>query len=102
MNDDDRRLLRDWGDRLTPTLEENYDLVQAFERVPVCVACPMAQWYKLESSPPKQGAEQKLPTLECFCTAFRGVMYNGGRAVTECDAFQDALDKRNSAGSPNG
>ena len=76
-------------------------MVKAFERVPVCVACPMAQWYKLEAAPSKQGAEPKPATLECFCTAFRGVMYNGGGAVTACDAFQDALDERDGEDSPN-
>lgn len=96
MNDDDRRLLRDWAGQLSPTLDENYKLVEDLDRVPVCVACPMAQWYKLESAPPKPGLEKpdvemKPPTLECFCTAFRGVMYDGRRVVTACDARTDAL-----------
>ena len=94
MNEDDRRFLRDWDDHIGSTLRENYDLLKGLDRVPVCTACPMAQWYKLESAPPKPGAEQKLPTLECFCTAFRGVMYGAGRqAVTACDARADALKK---------
>lgn len=108
MNDEDRRLLRDWGDHLSPTLDENYNLVEALDRVPVCVACPMAQWYKLEMAPPKPGmdtkpaVEPKPATLECFCTAYRGVMYNGGRAVTACDARQDALNKRDGSTNSNG
>lgn len=107
MTDGDRRFLSSFDDQLTPTLKENYDLVRAMERVPVCVACPKAQWYKLETSPPRPGMdpkpapEPKPPTLECFCTAFRGVMYDGRRAVTACDAFQDALDKQDDAASPN-
>lgn len=101
MRDDDRRFLGSFDDQLTPTLKENYDLVEQLERVPVCVACPMAQWYKLETAPPKQGAEPKPATLECFCTAFRGVMYNGGRAVTACDAFQDAADERDGKTTSN-
>lgn len=107
MNDDDRRLLRDRGDQLSRTLDENYELVEALDRVPVCVSCPMAQWYKLETPPPKPGVDPKPttpkpPSLECFCTAYRGVMYNGGRAVTACDAFQDALNKQNGFTGPNG
>lgn len=108
MTEDDSRFLRDWDDQLCPTLKKNYDLVQKLERIPICVACPMAQWYKLEAVPPKSGttltgdAEPKPPTLECFCTAFRGIMYDGRRVVTACDAFQDALDKQNDAGIPNG
>lgn len=101
MTDDDRRFLSSFDDQLTPTLKENFGLTKMLAPLPVCVACPMAQWYKLESSPPKQGAEQKPPTLECFCTAFRGVMYaEGRRAVTACDARVDAL-KSNNDREPN-
>lgn len=108
MNDDDRRLLRDFGDRLSPTLDDNYELIKEMDRVPVCVACPMAQWYKLETPPLKPGlaasptAAPKPPRLECFCTAYRSVMFDGGRVVTACDAFKDALDKQDGAASPNG
>lgn len=90
---DDQQFLRDWDDLLTPTLKGDYDLVEALPRVPVCVACPMAQWYKLEPTPPKPDADKKPPTLECFCTAYRGVMYDGRRVVTACDARTDALMK---------
>ena len=91
MNEDDRRFLRDWGDHIGDTLDKNYNLVEKMERVPICVACPMAQWYKLETPPPKPGAEQKSPTLECHCIVFRGVMYDGRNVVTACDARADAL-----------
>jgi hypothetical protein len=101
MNEDDRRLLRDWGDQLTPTLKSNYDLVEALDRVPICVACPMAQWYRLEKVPPKPDAPAPTATLECFCTAFRGVMYDGRRAVTACDARRDALDERDGKAIPD-
>jgi len=87
MNDDGSRFLRDWDDQIGPTLRENYDLLKGWDSVPVCAACPMAQWYKLES-------DQGVATFECFCTAFRGVMYGAGRrAVTACDARADALKK---------
>lgn len=91
MNEDDRRFLRDWGDYIGDTLDKNYDLVKNLERVPICVACPMAQWYKLEAPPPKPNAEQKTPKLECYCIVFRGVMYDGHKVVTACDARADAL-----------
>ncbi|KZE11221.1 MULTISPECIES: hypothetical protein [Sphingomonas] len=94
MNDDDRRLLQGWNDQLSPVLDENYGLVESLPRVPVCVACPMAQWYKLEGPPPKAGTEPKPPELECFCTAFHGVMYDGRRVVTACDARKDALKQQ--------
>lgn len=44
MNDDERRLLRDFANLLSPTLDEAYHLVQAMEQVPACVVCPMGQW----------------------------------------------------------
>lgn len=99
MNDDDRRLLSSWADHLSPTLNDNYDLVQKLKRVPLCVACPMAQWYKLETPPPKSVLQQNVtaeptpPTLQCFCKAFHDIMYNGQRVVTACDAFDDARDQ---------
>lgn len=108
MNGEDRRLLSSWANQLSPTLNENYKLVEALERVPICVACPMAQWYKLEAAPSKPSvtdateAQQNPPTLECFCTVFRGVMYDGRRVVTACDAFQDALDEQNGPDNPSG
>ncbi|ODT94283.1 MAG: hypothetical protein ABS86_00340 [Sphingobium sp. SCN 64-10] len=91
MNENDRRFLQGWGDELSPTLDENYELVTGMARVPVCVACPMAQWYKLEHPPSKPSEEPRQATLECFCTAYRGVMYDGRRVVTACDARLDAL-----------
>lgn len=92
MDKENKRILRDWDDHLTQTLKDNYALVEALPRVPVCVACPMAQWYKLEAAPPSKPDEKhRPPTLECFCTAYRCVMYNGARAVTACDARKDAL-----------
>lgn len=99
MNDADRRLLRDRADQLSPTLDENYNLVEALPRVPICVACQMAQWYKLEAVPPKSETslapdpDPKPPTLECFCTVFRGTVYDGRRVITACDAYEDALNK---------
>lgn len=97
MNEADRRFLRDFGDQIGSTLDENYELIEKLPRVPICVACPMAQWYLLESPPSKPAlqakpdAEAEPPRLECFCTAFRTVMYNGGRVVKACDARIDAL-----------
>lgn len=102
MTEDDRRFLRAWDDQLCPTLKENFDLVQELKRIPICVACPMAQWYKLEAVPSKPNEEPKPAALECFCTAFRGVMYDGRKVVTACDAFQDALDKQGDQGGPHG
>jgi hypothetical protein len=102
MTEDDSRFLRDWDDQLCPTLKTNYDLVQKLERIPICVACPMAQWYKLEAVPSKPNEEAKPAALECFCTAFRGVMYDGRKVVTACDAFQDALDKQDDQRGPRG
>ena len=84
MTDDDK-LLRDFTHLLSPTLEESYSLVETMERVPACAVCPIAQWYKMKD---KLGAE----TAECFCLAFRDVMYRGGaRVVTDCDARRDAI-----------
>lgn len=102
MTEDDSRFLRNWDDQLCPTLKTNYDLVQKLKRIPICVACPMAQWYKLEAAPPKPNEEAKPAVLECFCTAFRGVMYDGRKVVTACDAFQDALDKQDDQSGPYG
>jgi hypothetical protein len=102
MTEDDSRFLRDWDDQLCPTLKTNYDFVKKLERIPICVACPMAQWYKLKAAPPKPNEEAKPAVLECFCTAFRGVMYNGRKVVIACDAFQDALDKQDDQSGPYG
>lgn len=95
MNEDDRRLLQGWDDLLGVTLGKNYDLVKALPRVPLCAVCPMAQWYKLEDSPTKPDEKPAVPRLECFCTAYRGVMYDGRRVVTACDAWEDAVKQKN-------
>ncbi len=90
MTDDGRRLLRDFDHLLGPTLRENYRLVEAMASVPACVVCPMGQWYKLQD-------KDRAETVECFCTAFRDVMYRGdARVITACDARQDAIDAQSS------
>lgn len=93
MTEDDRRLLQGWDDQLGLTLGKNYDLVKALLRVPLCAVCPMAKWYKLEEAPAKEGEKPPPPRLECFCTAYHGVMYDGRRVVTACDAWEDAIKR---------
>lgn len=87
MNEDDRRFLRDWDDQLTPTVKAHFEEVKAFARVPICVACPAAQWYKREE---RDGKGE----LQCFCTAYRSIMFAGGSVITACDARADALGSR--------
>lgn len=62
-------------------------MLERMERVPLCAACPAAQWYLTRDS---QGAEE----LEAFCTQFRSVMYRrASRVVTSCDAREDAIGR---------
>lgn len=96
MTDDDMDRLdaeRTW---LGPTLQQAFDLLKALPRMPDCAICPSAQWYVLEVPPDKTPtnapAAEPEQHLECFCTAFRAVMFKPGmRAVTACDARIDAI-----------
>lgn len=71
---------------LSPALKASLDLVARIERLPVCIVCPAARWYKVEG---KEGAG----ALECFCTQFRSLMFEPPRrVVTVCDGYTDAAD----------
>lgn len=73
------------GTLLSPTLARRTQLLEAMIPRPICTACPAAQWYELQGSTGEQA-------LECFCTKFRAVMYSErSRAVTACDAREDAI-----------
>lgn len=90
MTDADDQMLEREATLLGPTLQEERSrpstasLLEKLERVPVCAVCPAARWYKLDDD-----------KLECFCTEYRGVMYDDRRkvAVTACDARADALER---------
>lgn len=88
MTTDDLRTIQDSLEHLGPSLQKEWDseergLLGEMKQVPVCAVCPAGQWYKTVGT----GGD----ALECFCTQFRGVMYNGGKIVTECDARDDAI-----------
>ena len=55
--------------------------------MPLCVVCPSAQWYRIED-------DKGEAHLECFCTEFRGVMFDRRkRGVTACDGRTDAVER---------
>lgn len=86
MIEEDARFLHTWVDEVGPTLRGARDLLEKMTRVPACAACPAARWYRLEN-------QNGLATLECFCTEFRGVMFDGRRVITHCDGREDALHR---------
>lgn len=98
MTDDDMDRLDDAREWLGPTLRREFDLLKALPKMPDCAICPSAQWYVLEA-PPAKAAISVSPAgpalqLECFCTAFRAIMFRpGARIVTLCDARMDAIDE---------
>ena len=81
MTENDEIMLERNAAHIGPTLQNARALVEKMVRVPLCAACPAAQWYKYSDD-----------QLHCFCTQFRGVMYNHTRAaITECDGHADAI-----------
>lgn len=70
------------ADYAGPTVRGGSYLVAKMDPKPICATCPLAQWYKIEIA----GEEH----MECYCSAYRGVMYDGKRSVTACDAYEDA------------
>ena len=84
MTQDDLREAARQGTLLSPALKASLDLVAGIERLPVCIVCPAARWYKIED---KSG----VGALECFCTQFRSLMFEPPRrVVTDCDGYTDA------------
>ena len=88
MTENDTRLIRDGLQYLGPTLQNEWNsqargLIGKMAQVPLCAVCPAAQWYRIEQADKAE--------LESFCTQFRGVMYSGGRAITDCDARDDSI-----------
>lgn len=81
--------LRDEVERrtlLSPALLSSLDLVKTIKRLPVCIVCPSAQWYRIED-------DKGQGKLECFCTQFRGLMFEPPRrVVTVCDGYTDTAD----------
>lgn len=78
---------------ISPALRSSLDLVRKIKRLPVCIVCPAAQWYKTEN-------HEKVEELECFCTQFRGLMFQPPRrVVTDCDGYIDAAAGKPRTGS---
>ena len=68
-----------------PVIAASRALIEAMQPMPLCAACPAAQWYRTEDS---KGAVY----LAAFCTTFRAVMYDKNQyAVTTCDGRADAI-----------
>lgn len=75
MTEEDREMLKAGYRFIGPVLRGAVTLLEAMARVPVCAACPAAQWYRF-------GEDQ----LECHCSEFRSIMYaTGGKPVIDCD-----------------
>jgi hypothetical protein len=89
MTDKDDLFLRKWAAEIGPTVDGARNLLEVMKPLPVCAACSAARWYKVEN---KNGKTE----LECFCTEYRGVMYNGLRSVTACDAREDVIERHKS------
>jgi hypothetical protein len=88
VTENDTRMIRDGLQHLGPTLSkewgsEDRGLIGKIAKVPLCAICPAAQWYRSERA--------STAELECFCTQFRGVMYNGVKTITDCDARDDFI-----------
>jgi hypothetical protein len=86
MDDGDRLLLDENETYVGPTLRDHASrkLLEAMSPLPLCTVCPGGQWYQVQD---RQGAAK----LECFCTQFRGVMYDGSNRVMSCDARHDLI-----------
>ena len=70
---------------LSPALKGSLDLVARIERLPVCIVCPAARWYRTED-------DKGTGALECFCTQFRSLMFEPPRrVVTVCDGYTDEV-----------
>ena len=88
MTDNDRITLAENKALIGPTLKANLKLIEEMKRVPLCAICPAAQWYSIETG-------EGIPSLEAYCTTFRGVMYEPRRRiVTACDGRADAVDRQ--------
>ena len=87
MNDAERRLLQEQAAYVGPVIEASRPLLEQMQPMPLCVVCPSAQWYRI--------TDDKLEAhLECFCTEFRGVMFDRRkRGVTACDGRSDAIER---------
>ena len=87
MTDAERRLLQEQAAYVGPVVNVSRPLLETMLPMPLCVVCPSAQWYRIED-------DKGEAHLECFCTEFRGVMYDlRKRAVTACDGRTDAIDR---------
>lgn len=86
MTDEDDLFLRKWAAEIGPTVDGARNLLEEMNPLPVCAACSAARWYKVEN-------KKRESALECFCTEYRGTMYNGVRSVTACDAREDAIER---------
>ena len=87
MTDAERRLLRDQAAYIGPVVDQARDLLELMKPMPLCVVCPSAQWYRIED-------DKSKAHLECFCTEFRGVMFDvRRRGVTACDGRTDAIER---------
>lgn len=76
MTHEDREMLETGYHHIGPVLRSALPLLKDMPRVPVCAACPAAQWYKFGDN-----------LLECHCTEFRSVMYErGSKVVIDCDS----------------